>query len=322
MIGSIITALAKIGSRRFDVCPLAMRHAPIPERDYAEVLVDSGRQGRMFRALVNLTDTPVAQLRITNVSGFGKKERVLFAAFAEAQEYRIVQRITETVPMFMDEGLCFSKYAVVRRQYIANVNAYYYLTPFHETDVVLAPEACDCCFDFAHLDYMRSCFDLTGMGAMLFIRFLPSLVAAYLKSPLMGWMKRAGFEAHWFLGADNIKDWKYQAAAGQEFSLEGESRLFILNRNKAQVETNAFCWAYRDKVSRDNYLVFQRVKRPSASTMQALFLEIIEWENANMGQRLSAPAQRIERAQRFLVAFKEQLPNLLAAYGSSAAGAE
>lgn len=305
MTGSIRGALAQIGAKSFDVRALAMRHAPIPEREYTEVLVDSGRQGRMFRAMVNLTETPIADLRITNVSGFGRQERNLFAAFADALEYRVVQRIKEIVPYSIGRGICNSQYAIERRSLIQNVNDYYYLTPFHETDVVLAPETCKCCFDFAYLDYMKSCFELTRQGALLVIRFGPQIVDKYLKSPLVSWMNRAGFEETWFFGADKISEWEEQSDKGEGFSFDRESRLFALS-DVFKESDDLFLRLFPGV---DNYLVFQRTASPHVSTMLALFLEIIEWEKAHMEQRITTSASRIVKAQEFLATFKETLPN-------------
>ena len=142
-----------------DTLALASRNHPLPQGEYQKVLVEAGKSGRAMRAIVSLS-APVRELSVTAVSCFmlsyeGTPSALIggnhFAAFADARAFRTVD------PAFpFSRKVAHSDYARDRLKNVEEVSGFYYLLPARFSDLVLAPWACNCCFDAQFLDYLKS----------------------------------------------------------------------------------------------------------------------------------------------------------------------
>ncbi|MFA4857822.1 MAG: hypothetical protein WC901_07305 [Candidatus Margulisiibacteriota bacterium] len=312
--------------RDLNVMDMALRHAPLPPREFREVLRQSG-EGCAMRALINLVSPP-AGLRIVNVSNF---QREMFGALADAAAYEIVDPDAGYCPA-QDDMLGNLPYVNARKGAIGFRPEYYYLSPtLTPREIVIAPSACECCFDSQHLDYLRSTFDLSQIHALLAIRMRFSWVYNLLgedprlqsftryfkltaerevndlykgRDPmLVQWMRRAGFEETLLVGLNFGGASVLDKPLGEEARLlghlqsEADENLYNLFWIEEGVPTDLagnfvsyFQDRYQMKLDKNNfiaYLVFQRVRRPAPGTMHALLEEVMDWERPQAKKRFT-----------------------------------
>ena len=284
-----------------DVSRVVLRHPPMVKgrpmstRRFTDVAVDMNNYGRLARALVSLVADP-RELTVWNVSNFDTVPMIL--AFADAREYRI---ILPERPFALRSGRfmpCDDYYALVYNT-AQRTASDYYLLPFSKelhADVIFMPDMCDCCFDSATLDPLRSTMDLRGPNSALIMRLEPNWVNWLFEfgmEPFIGWMSRAGFGAHLFLGVDILGD---QLSQKNPFSLSRENKfsyLFQLGGPEAKAE--AVDIIAKMEKSREVYykgeyalyLVFQRQKLPVVGEMSQIFTEALDWEARIIGDRVN-----------------------------------
>src|SRR3989339_242534 len=298
--------------------------APLPRKEYLEVLADAGAVGRQIRAVMTLSGPMIEELKVTTISDFTlafewtMSERIgydHFAAFAEAGTCRMVD------PRFPSptKKVAFSVFARDRLALIEEISARFFMTPAMPSDIVLAPWACDCCFETQHLDYLKSLLDLRGIGSMLIIRIMATnfgqafdRVAA---SPFLTWMQAAGFEPSWFLGFDNLV-YLNDLALDEEANGRG-SVLYPLPGRKIGMEVLALRQTIKEKIGHNEpyfdhlfnlYLVFQRIECSDRVVLNKIFAEAMQWEREHAEERRP---RKGKETSRLIDRFSKRLPFLL-----------
>ncbi len=311
-----------------DTYHLALRHAPLPPYQYREVLLDAGADGRAFRAIITIA-APVKELTINSVSDFtlsyeGTLGQGLgnnhFAALAEAKTFKVIDPF---LPLW-NKRASFSSFARERLAKIEELGRRYLLSASMPADVVLAPWACNCCFETQYLDYLKSVFDLQGLGSLLIIRIpardLGQVPIQMANSPLLAWMAAAGFQPVWLLGFDNVR---YDNDLSPSGPIAGRSSaLFPLSENDLirnfwdllqQLSAAAFqSYCPMEDFSLtymfNLYLVFQRMELMNKSVLNRIFAEAIQWERGHAAERRSTDKTDIPR---LLEDFFRSLPSLI-----------
>ncbi|MFH2034531.1 MAG: hypothetical protein ABIJ26_07515 [Candidatus Margulisiibacteriota bacterium] len=153
--------------------------------------------GRLIRKLIE-DNGPLSGQTISCVSAFILSTKItcapnIFDSLFDARHIKVVEP-RHLPPRFLFSSHTEGERALAHLEIISN---YFFLNPPREEDNVLAPMACDCCFDSRYLDYLASTLSLRQIGSRLIIRVNGEDIGMFEKtnaaSPFWGWMKDLGF---------------------------------------------------------------------------------------------------------------------------------
>lgn len=258
-----------------DALALARKACPsdVSAKDHENNLVSLGAEGQAYRALLGLvSDLP--QVRMTGISVFALPLWTnLFnssapSLFSDVKEFSVVDR-EKIIAAYGDLA---TDRARLRPGY------YYQLSERRDTDVVLSPFPCDCCYDFQALDLARATLDLRAPGSLLMLRVGEYDLGKFLEINqaigLDDWMANAGFTATYLLGIGDVAN-----------SDQNYSHLFVLTSLRAlRADVSAIRAHFLPRFAAPlngnlwAYFVYQRTSLPPRGTMGRLFDELFTRE--------------------------------------------